>query len=149
MPSTADDVIQTCKTLWPPNQADCSAFVKAVAAALGALIEGDADQIVQLITTSPDWTACANGVDASQTAKGSRLVVGGLTAAEIGPGQTHGHVVIVVAPSGPLAHGLYPYAYWGSLSPGTVRTDGGLGTTINYSFQASVRDNVHYASVPI
>jgi len=147
MPFTAADVTNACTGLWNANQADCSAFVRAVADAVGVQIAGDADDIVGLITSSADWTKCADGIAASDAASGAKLVIGGLTAHEVGNGATHGHVVVVVKPTGPLARGKYPYAYWGSLASGKVRTDGGLGTTVNYAFNAAVRDAVHYASI--
>jgi hypothetical protein len=149
MPFTANDVTNACTGLWNANQADCSAFVQAVANAVGVQIAGDADDIVSLIVTSASWTLCADGIAASDSASGPMLVVGGLTAAEVGNGATHGHVIVVVQPTGDPAFGKYPYAYWGSLNQGKVRTDGGLGTTMNYAFNSTVRDNVHYASIPI
>jgi hypothetical protein len=146
---TADDVTTACTASWNANQADCNAFVHVVANAVGVAITGVADDIVNLIMTSADWTVCADGVAASNAASGAVLVIGGLTAAEVGNGATHGHVIVVVQSTGALAFGKYPYAYWGSLDPGKVRTDGGLGTTMNYAFNATVRDNVHYAYIPI
>ncbi|MET1257375.1 hypothetical protein [Aliikangiella maris] len=60
------------------------------------------------------------------------LVIVGLKA------QPHGHVAIVVP--GPLAHGKYPTAYWGSLG-GVPKKN----TTINWSWNKKDRDNVIYA----
>ncbi len=108
MPFTADDVVRECEALWAAHQTDCSGFVRAVAGALGVAINGDADEIVALITGSADWTSCADGIAASDEATRAKLVVAGLTAAEVGNGATHGHVIVVVRPSGALAHGKYP-----------------------------------------
>ncbi len=149
MAFTAQDIVDACQAQRPAHQADCAAFVRAVAGAVGVTIEGDADQITALLSAGGIWTPCADGVDASAQAAAGQLVVAGLTAAEIGDGSTHGHVVVVVPPTGPLAHGLYPYAYWGSLAPGQVRIDGGLGKTVNWSFRQDVRDDIHYAATPV
>jgi hypothetical protein len=149
MPFSAQDVVEACKDLWAANQGDCSAFVRAVGHAVEVDIEGDADEIVALLSAGGIWTALDDGVAASAAAAGGQLVVGGLTAAEIGDGATHGHVVVVIPPTGALAFGKYPFAYWGSLAPGEVRTDGGLGKTVNWSFRSTVRDDIHYASTPI
>src|SRR6202034_2574503 len=56
------------------------------------------------------------------------------------PDPAHGHVVVVV--QGPLAHGLYPTAYWGQL--------GGVGKkdmTLNWAWTAGDRDNVVYGVI--
>jgi hypothetical protein len=149
MAYSANDVTNKCIRLWNANQADCSGFVRAIADSLDVPIDGDADQIVGRITSSADWIPCLGGADASNAATGARLVIGGLTAAEVGNGAAHGHVIVVVQPTGALSHGLYPYAYWGSLDPGPVRANGGKGTTMNFAFDHAVRDLVHYASTVI
>ena len=89
-----------------------------------------------------DWDQFGNdGVAAGAAAAGGDLVVGGMTSAALS--GTHGHVVVVV--KGPLNRGKYPTAYWGSENP-SIREDGGRGTTINFSFSATDRDKVVYAS---
>jgi hypothetical protein len=50
-------------------------------------------------------------------------------------------VVVATAPGQSLAHGRYPFAYWGRL--------GGVGkenATINFAWRAEDRDNVSYAA---
>ncbi|EQB05336.1 hypothetical protein L288_13060 [Sphingobium quisquiliarum P25] len=142
----SSDVTAICKAQWPSNSTDCNAFVKAVAGNLGVTLTGNADSIVDQISGS-GWTSLEDGVAASAAAADGKLVVGGLKAKDLG--SNHGHVVIVVPPTGPLAHGKYPYAYWGSLDDGDVRKNGGLGTTVNYSFNTATRDKVVYASIDI
>jgi hypothetical protein len=50
-----------------------------------------------------------------------------------------GHVVVVVP--GPLAHGLYPTAYWGSTAAGIQKKN----TTVNWAWKKEDRDKVLYA----
>ena len=54
----------------------------------------------------------------------------------------HGHVVVVV--SGPLAHKVYPTAYWGRLG-GVGRKD----TTVNYAWKSADLPNVVFAARPM
>lgn len=72
------------------------------------------------------------GAGARAKALAGKFVVGGLKAAG------HGHVVVVVA--GPLSHGKYPTAYWGSLG-GIAKKN----TTVNWSWNKTDRDKVIYA----
>ncbi|CAJ4289772.1 Uncharacterised protein [Burkholderia pseudomallei] len=140
------DVTQTCKDVWDDNKTDCNAFVKAVASKFNITLTGQADDILGQIKGA-DWTSHEHdGIAASEAAKTGRLVIGGMNSKDLG--QTHGHVVVVVPPTGPLGHGRYPYAYWGSTNV-DIRADGGVGTTINYSFDTAHRDNVFYASKEI
>ena len=117
-------------------------FVIAVAQTVGVVLSGLADDIVTQISGS-GWTKLDDGVAASEAAKRGCLVIGGLTAAELG--DTNGHVVIVVEPTGPLAFGKYPYAYWGSENA-AIREKGDERTTLNWAFSKDVRDDIHYAS---
>lgn len=120
-----------CEEKWQKNEKDCSGFVKDVAAGLGIIITGQANDIVDQLSKSP-WISCKDGVEARLKALEGNFVVGGLKA------TGNGHVVVVV--DGPLASGKYPTAYWGSL--------GGVGkknTTINWSWNKTDRDKVIYA----
>jgi hypothetical protein len=81
----------------------------------------------------------ADGVAAAASAAAGKFVVGGLLGSEQAVPDLHGHVVVIVA--GPLAHGLYPSAYWGSLG-GTPGRD----QTINWAWTANDRDRVTYAA---
>jgi hypothetical protein len=114
---------------------DCSGFVKDVAADLGISLKGQANEIVDTIQKKP-WTVLKSGAEAKQKAVLGKFVIGGLK------DTPHGHVVVVV--DGPLAHGKYPTAYWGSLH--------GIGkkhTTVNWSWNKNDRDKVTYCCVDI
>jgi hypothetical protein len=140
--ASADEIIEACREARtvPANAANCNEFVIAVAAKCGITLSGNADQIMSEIT-GPGWEQLGHdGVKASAAAADGALVVGGMTSQALG--DAHGHVVIVV--KGPLAHGKYPTAYWGSQNP-AIRQDGGVGTTVNYSFNTNDRDRVIYA----
>ena len=137
------DVTAICKTQWPNHNTDCNDFAKAVAAKVGVTLTGDADSIVDQITGSGWTNLSTDGVAASNAAAQGKLVIGGVKSRDLG--DSHGHVVIVVPPTGPLAHDKYPYAYWGSIN-GAIRDNGGLGKTVNWSFNTVARDKVTYAS---
>lgn len=139
----AEDIIASCKTLWDANKAACNDFVIAVAKDHGVTLEGQADDILSAIKDA-GWTAETDGKAAAVAAKAGKLVVGGLTSAELG--DAHGHVVIVV--DGTPEHGKYPVAYWGSLSE-KIREAGGKGIGVNWCFSKAARDKVHYASRPV
>jgi hypothetical protein len=136
----AGSVIRACKAEWPGTKGDCNQFVKAVGSHFGVTLTGNADAIVTGLS-GPHWTRLANGQAAAQAAREGHFVVGGMTSGDLG--SAHGHVVVVV--DGPLAHGLYPSAYWGSLNP-SIRDKGGLGETVNWSFSKSHRDRITYAA---
>ncbi len=140
------DIIRECSEARAvaANAGDCHKFVEAVAAALRVVLTGTADQVMAQIA-GPGWSQHGtDGAAAAAAAEAGDLVIGGMTSERLG--DAHGHVVVVVA--GPLAHGRYPTAYWGSLNP-RVRPDGGLGKTINFSFSEVDRDGVVYASRPV
>lgn len=124
-------VLSLCEKHWVKYQKDCSGYVKAVASEIGITVTGQANDIVDQMNGT-GWTLCKDGVDARQKAIDGNFVIGGLKA------TSNGHVVVVVP--GPLAHGKYPTAYWGSI--------GGVGkknTTINWSWNTTDRDLVVYA----
>ncbi|TRX74230.1 NlpC/P60 family protein [Pseudomonas mangiferae] len=128
----AQKIIALCETHWAAHKRDCSGFVKSVADELGIPLSGQANAMVDQIQRAP-WKVLANGREAQRHAALGDLVIAGLKA------NPHGHVVIVV--DGPLSQGKYPTAYWGSL--------GGVGkknTTLNWSWNATDRDRVIYAS---
>jgi hypothetical protein len=139
----SDRVIAACEACYEANKGDCSAVVRAVAGQLGVTVVGNADQIVDTLRTSPEWTPLANGVAAAQAAKeGSHLVIAGLKGAEQAVPNPHGHVVVVV--DGPLAHDAYPTAYWGSLGG-----QPGKDQTLNWAWTTADRDRVSYAQHPL
>jgi len=96
--------------------------------------------MVDTIRDSAEWTVLADGVEAAAEAAAGRLVIGGLRGDEQAHPDAHGHVVVVVAGQ-PLAHGKYPFAYWGRLGGGGVRDQ-----TVNWAWRAEDRDNVTYAA---
>ena len=52
------------------------------------------------------------------------------------------HTVVVVVVAGePLAHGKYPFAYWGRLGGGGMKDQ-----TVNWAWRQEDRDNVTYAA---
>jgi hypothetical protein len=135
-----DRVKDACAACFAANANDCSGFARAVAAQLGITLAGLADDIVETIRTSPQWTPVANGVAAAQAADAGQFVIGGLKGSEQANPDPHGHVVVVVAGQ-PLAHGKYPFAYWGRLGGG-----GAQDQTVNWAWTQADRDNVSYAA---
>ena len=124
-----------CEKHWEKHRSDCSGFVKAVTSELGVVLTGQANDIVAQMQKG-SWRLLASGGAAREQATAGSLVLGGLV------DQPHGHVVIVVP--GPLAHGKYPTAYWGSL--------GGVGrkeTTVNWSWSSVDRDRVLYSALHV
>jgi hypothetical protein len=133
-----DRVIAACKACYAANKGDCSGFARAVAAQVGVPLVGIADEIVDTLRTSAEWTPLANGIAAAQSAKDGKLVMAGLKGAEQAVPNAHGHIVVVV--DGPLAHDAYPTAYWGSLGG-----QPGNNQTLNWAWTAADRDHVSYA----
>jgi hypothetical protein len=139
--ATAQDIIDACEAEWDAYQSDCSGFAKAVAVRLGiTTLTGMANDIVGEIAAAP-WSPVADGPTAAAQAAQGRLVIAGLNGADQQvPDPAHGHVVVVV--QGPLAHDLYPTAYWGQL--------GGVGkkdTTLNWAWREGDRDKVIYGAI--
>jgi hypothetical protein len=135
----ADRVTEACAREFPAHSGDCSGFIKAVGAHLGVTIEGMANHIVDTLRAGEAWVVLPDGPAALASAQAGQLVVAGLRGDEQAAPNRHGHVVVVV--DGPLAHGLYPSAYWGQL--------GGTGAeckTINWAWTAKDRDRVTYAA---
>jgi hypothetical protein len=142
-----NEIIQACRQLRHEgsNASQCNSFVIAVAQKFGVRLSGTADQIIEQITESPNWTQLrTDGKAASMAADNGALVVGGMTSQHLG--EAHGHVVVVV--KGKPDRDKYPVAYWGSMNA-RIRRDGALGKTINFSFSAEDRDNVVYASIAV
>lgn len=134
-----DRVKQTCEACFAAHANDCSGFARAVAQQLGVPLDGLANDIVDTISDSPQWTVLDDGVEAAQNAAAGKLVIGGLRGDDQTHPDPHGHIVVVVA--GPLAQEKYPSAYWGRLGGGGMRDQ-----TINWAWRAEDRDNVTYAA---
>jgi hypothetical protein len=135
-----DPVKDACEANFAAHSGDCSGFARAVAAQIGITLTGLANDIVDTIRAGGPWSRLADGVAAAQAAANGKFVIGGAEQANPDP---HGHVVVVVAtaPGQSLAHGKYPFAYWGRL--------GGVGDedkTVNWAWNAEDRDKVTYAA---
>lgn len=77
-------VIDECESQFEMYKADCSGFVKAVAAAFSVTLTGQADDIVDQITAS-GWRTLKDGVEAAEMAGSGWLVIAGLRSAEHTP----------------------------------------------------------------
>lgn len=139
MPVTAEDILAACEAEWEAHKADCSGFVKAVAARLQIPLHGLANDIVATIS-QPPWLRLADGVQAEKAAAGGRFVVAGMRGSDQAAPAEHGHVVVVVKGE-PLAHDRYPFAYWGRL--GSV---GRKNETLNFAWNPQDRDRIVYAA---
>lgn len=140
--STADRIKQSCNRLLqiPANAADCSGFAKAIAQEFSVKLTGQANDIVGQLTSANGWTELGSDAQAGQraadaAAKG-HLVIGARKEAG------NGHVVVVVEGT-PLAHGKYPFAYWGKLND---PANAGFNKTVNWAWDQASRDTVTYAS---
>jgi hypothetical protein len=136
----ADPVKDACEDCFDDNQNDCSAFVDAVADDLNITLTGQANDIVDTIRGEGGWVLLPDGAAAEQAAADGKFVVAGLKGSEQAAPSPHGHVVVVVAGT-PLAHGKYPFAYWGSLNG-----NGQKNQTINLAWREDDRDSVSYAA---
>ena len=128
-------IIELCEKYWEQHKKNCSGYVKDIAKELGVNFSGQANDIVDQVQKLP-WKMVKSGLDAKLQAINGMFVVAGLK------DNPHGHVVIVVP--GPLAHGKYPTAYWGSLG-GVPKKN----TTINWSWNKQDRDQVIYSYIHI
>ena len=135
-----DRVKDACVACFDAHADDCSGFACAVAAQLGIALNGLANAIVDTIRGGGPWTMLADGIAASQQAAAGKFVICGLKGSEQAQPDPHGHVVVVVAGE-PLAHGKYPFAYWGRLGGG-----GQKDQTVNWAWTVADRDKVTYAT---
>lgn len=138
----ADRIKQSCDRLLklPVNAGDCSAFAKALANEFSVALTGQANDIVDQLVASNGWTELGSDVSAGQRAAAAaargELVIGARK--ESG----NGHVVVVVS-GAPLAHGKYPFAFWGKLKD---PANAGFNKTVNWAWDLEARDSVTYAS---
>lgn len=140
MNGNLDPLKAACEASYAAHSNDCSGFAKAVAGLLGVPLTGLADDIVDTLRGGGAWAPVADGPTAAAAAAAGLFVLAGLKGSEQAHPDPHGHVVVVVSGT-PLAWGLYPFAYWGSLG-GTPGRD----QTLNYAWNTQDRDNVTYAS---
>lgn len=139
---TSERIKQSCKRLLQiqSNAADCSGFAKAVSQEFGVTLTGQANDIFGQLTSANGWTELGSDEKAGQRAAAAaakgELVIGARQ--ETG----NGHIVVVVE-GAPLAHGLYPFAYWGKLND---PANAGFNKTVNWAWDKASRDSVTYAS---
>jgi len=128
-------IIELCEKYWGKHKNNCSGYVKDIGKELGVNLVGQANDMVEQVQKMP-WKTIKSGAEAKLQATLGMFVIAGLR------DKPHGHVVVVVP--GPLAHGKYPTAYWGSLG-GVPKKN----TTINWSWSKQDRDNVIYSCIAI
>lgn len=138
-----NDIIAICQNLIGMYPNNCAGFVRAVASKCGVLLFGNANEIVQFLSSS-SGRYLPNGIEARKAADRGDLVIGGLSA------TGHGHVVIIVAD--PVGPSQYPYAFWGQYhaleflgneyNVGFTRGHGRL----NFAFKIDVLDKLIYRS---
>lgn len=133
-----DRVRDACETCFQTHKDDCSGFVHAVGTVLGVKIEGMANDIVNEIRGGGPWRPLPDGPAAVESARKGKFVIAGLRGDEQFEHSNHGHLVIVI--DGPLARGLYPSAYWGSLGGEPGRFE-----TLNWAWTQHDRDRISYA----
>jgi hypothetical protein len=131
-------VRDACEAAFAANQNDCSGFARSVAGQLGVPLEGLANTIVETISSGMGWEPLEDGFAAAEAAEAGKFVIGGLRGSDQAHPSEHGHVVVVVGE--PLAHEMYPSAYWGRLGGG-----GQKDQTVNFAWNTDDRDNVFYA----
>jgi hypothetical protein len=143
----AQSVIGICDDALARHSNNCSGLVNEVASKCGIFLSGQANDIVDLITSpAAGWQQLESGSAAAEAAASGLFVVGGLKA------KSNGHVVVVVR--GPLKDGKYPYAYWGMYRgirsfDGTVINVGftrGHGC-ISWAWNSTDRNKVQYAAI--
>jgi hypothetical protein len=138
----AQHIIDACEANWDANKADCSAFVKAVATALGVTLfdPGDnADAIVDKLSNAPGWNVVPDRATVETQAAIGEFIIAGLKSTEFTPPRNNGHVVVVVNGDDPL-HPGYPMAYWGTLN-GVGQKDSSIR---NAFIPGPDLDSVHY-----
>lgn len=140
--STSERIKQSCERLLQiqANAADCSGFAKAVSQEFAVTLTGQANDIVEQLTSANGWTELGSDEKAGQRAAAAaakgELVIGAQQEAG------NGHIVVVVE-GFPLAHDLYPFAYWGKLND---PANAGFNKTVNWAWDKASRDSVTYAS---
>lgn len=140
--SVPDRIKQSCDRLLriDSNASDCSGFAKAVASEFAVTLSGQANDIAIQLTSENGWTELGSdsqaGRRAAEAAARGEFVIGARK--EIG----NGHVVVVVE-GAPLAHGKYPFCYWGKLND---PANAGFNKTANWAWDSASRDSVTYAS---
>ncbi len=127
-------VKEACEARWETWKADCSGFLKAVAADVGIELTGQANAIIDTVGTAP-WVQLESDADCAVSYAGmGYLVVAGLKA------NPNGHVCVIV--SG--ASKPYPSAYWGRLN-----AVGKKNATINWAWtHADLAKIQYYAMMP-
>lgn len=140
--SNSDKIKQSCSRLIriPENASDCSKFVKSVAEEFSIKLTGTANEIFEQLVPDNGWTVL--GEDESAGKRAAAAAAKGDFVIGARKENVNGHVVIVVQGS-PLAHGKYPFAYWGKLND---PDNAGINNTVNWAWNQASRDSVKYAS---
>ncbi len=121
-----------CQSEWEAHKSDCSGFVKAVAAALGINLAGQANAIIDTMGRMP-WAQLGTDMDAAaRYARLDYLVIAGLKE------SAHGHLAVVVPSVPPLPL----KGYWGSL--GRI---GQRDTKLSLSWRAEILPSVQYFAI--
>ncbi|MCW3110384.1 MAG: hypothetical protein JWQ09_4890 [Segetibacter sp.] len=147
MNENAKKVIEACEANFEEFKSDCSGFVKAVVRSVAnTTLQGTADDIVDFLNHTNGWTVLSDGDGqaAKEKADNGWIVVGGMMNTELTPIRSHGHVVIVVTGDLDPGHKKYPTAFWGMF--------GGVGAknkSLNFSFNRTDRDKVHYYALEV
>jgi hypothetical protein len=136
-----------CVAAYEQEKANCSGFVRAVGAAIGVTLTGNADAIVTTIDSQ--WETINGGKAALDAARLGRFVLVGLHSTQHEKKPQHGHVAIVIGVDGPTARtwegelyrGKFPPVWGGSLgmsacSPGTL--------SVGHVWNRTDRENVLY-----
>jgi len=130
----AVNVKNICEKHWDKWKADCSGFLRAVAADCGITLTGQANDIIDAMGKTP-WLPFGNDASkAVQYASMQYLVVAGLKE------SPNGHVVVIM----PGSATPYPSAYWGKLH-GVGRKNG----TINWAWKHVDLPKVQYFAIKI
>jgi hypothetical protein len=107
VPGQSYPIFSYAEKEWDAHKSDCSAYVKAVAADLGVVLAGQANDLVDFWTTHAPWINLGHDAKrASDLAASGYLVVAGEKE------KPNGHVVLIVP--GWSANG-HPMGYWGQL----------------------------------
>ena len=124
---TAEAISRACEIAWPANNDDCNKFVKAALSdflAAGYFDGLNADGIVSKMKQPAGyWTQTTSIAAAIAGAKAGKIVIAGMTSAELG--QEHGHLAIVVGCDGKQSGSVtVPVGYAGSLGNQSARLNG-------------------------
>lgn len=142
----SDSILKVAEKSFEKNKTECNFYARAVAEKMKVPFpDGNADNIVQVLRTSPSWINLGKGKSKEATAKAEEgyFVVAGMGGKDTKKGKEnkdpkkiiHGHLAVVVKGE----ESGKPLAYWGQ--------HGGVGkkkTKITWSFNKTDLENVEY-----